>query len=149
MLVTNSFICDLRSEDSDAISASILASNLAEALWEHFLFIAAHNHERSSICWLLQVIDASGKLHPLLPDGKFAFNSTKSALVALAALQFPKTITTGTQDPLVDAINQSSFGSCQTMDIFLSSQFEWSTDFENCVNRAILAETGHINVRSW
>jgi hypothetical protein len=147
MLSASSFICDLRRDDSDAIAASIMASNIAEALWEHFLFIIARADPRSSIAWMLQVIEPSGKLHQLLPDGEFAFNSTKAALASLAALQFPPPLQIGPQDPLIAAINQSSFGADQKVEIFLSAHFCWDPAIEKCVNRAILAESGSVDFR--
>jgi hypothetical protein len=142
MLSASSFICDFRREDSDAIAASIMASNIAEALWEHFLFLIAHADTRSSMTWMLQVVEPSGQLHQLLPDGEFAFNSTKAALASLAALQFAPPLQIGPQDPLIAAINQSSFGADQKVDIFLSAQFCWDTAIEKCVNRVILAVGG-------
>jgi hypothetical protein len=97
-----------------------------------------------TISWVLYVIDPHGDLHLLLPDGEFTFQSVKSALASLSNISFAKTVDTHGQDGLVAAIDLVSFGSHQTVHIFLSSGFAWSPDVERSVNRAVLAESGQI-----
>jgi hypothetical protein len=145
--MSEAFICDLRNQDSDAIAASIMASNLAEAMWEHCLFLMSRRDaQQSPLNWGIYVIGVSGELHILARDTEFTFHSVKSALANLACGTLPDPTTIAAdQDPLSASIDFCSLGLTQTIYVFITSPIAWESDIEKTIRRVQLAGTTQVD----
>ncbi|OHT12327.1 hypothetical protein TRFO_17913 [Tritrichomonas foetus] len=150
MTISQSFICDLRRSDQDTIATSIFAANLAESFWEFTLFLASYyrpsEEDENLIQWSFYAIDSHGKLHLLLPNGDFSLSKVCEALESLSTNNFLNTIPTS-QDPLATAIDLCCLNSLQSTYIFITSNYEWSSDIDKTIRRIKLVNSSQIDFK--
>lgn len=144
MFVSNTFVCDLRRSDGDKIQASIMAKNLAEAIWEHFLFVLSArvdgtSREERSVSLSLFVIDADSQLHILLPTDDFSIRTVQKALNSFIVAEYGEPVEIGEKDPLAAALDYASYGNNHSVFVFISDSFEWIDPLETTIKRIEVA----------
>lgn len=141
MFIAQSFICDLRRSDKDVMQSSILASNIADSLWEFAIFlVSCEPLKRKTIHWSFYVIDQENSLHMLLPNGEFSLKKVRNALEMFASNHYLSTI------PVSQNLLASAIDLC-TMDqnhpsifIFIPSKYEWDNQINQTLNRIQIAK---------
>lgn len=146
MFIAQSFICDLRRSDQKSLASSIMASNLADSLWEYALFLASCNISQNKVIkWTFYVIDESGSLHMLLPNGDFSFIKVRETLEMFANSHFLSTLPT-TQNPLASAIDLCTMSEeSQPIYIFISSKYEWDEEIDKTIKRVKVIKEAKID----
>ena len=140
MFVSHTFVCDLRRTDGDKIQASIMARNLAEAIWEHLIFVLSARadgeaRQDRSVSISLFVIDMDGSLHMLLPTDEFSLAAVRKALNAFMACEMDGRVETGEKDPLAAAIDYASYGSIHSVFAFVADALPWTDVIEKTIRR--------------
>ena len=150
MLISQTFVVDLRCANDETMKTSILSANLADTIWEFALFLAScEPNQKKVFNWSLNVIDNSGKIHILLSKGEFSFGKLRDALTMLSSNEMDGCITTTAyeQDSLSACIDMSCLNETQINPIylFLSHRSCWSEEAEKNIRRKKTLKEGEID----
>ena len=147
MLISNSFICDLRRKDGDEIESSILASNLSDALWEYAYFLISCSPEINKIfSWMIYIIDTNGIIHNLI-SGDFSLYELRKTIEMLSNNKFSGDIISSNQNPLCTTIDLCCFNRQQQIQIFISSDFPWDIEIEKTLKRVQMTRDSNNNLK--
>jgi len=131
MIISHTFICDLRQKEDSWSGSFNLAAILSSSMWEFALFEACQHCEAECVFqWHLYCISSSSDLFRIMPMGDFSFCDLKCSLDSLNSLSFHEFVKIDTQgDPLIKAIELCSFLDDDYIYLFVSS--EWGSIGEN------------------
>lgn len=135
MIFSEAIVCDLRRGDNDKIASSIMANNLADAIWEHAIHVASYETNQPKMVSIsLYAITIDSHIMCLLENNRLEFAKLKEALINMINGR-AKADTTGTCCPLCQIIDRCSLIYNVPIIVFMSSTMDIDQSVEKSLKR--------------